>query len=122
MKQKLKEFKRQLLRNIQVRLLRFLRTEYRTQEELDKERMGSYLTELSAFSGSTFSYDGGWYAGDVLHIRGNDGITYYKNNKTGLWINLDNSEEITDDEFQIRLGLKTEVDQKFINKMKDQNA
>lgn len=121
MKQKLKEFKRQLLKKIQARIRKFLNTEYRTPEEIQKDRMNSHVETLreacrSVFLGSEYLSG---YVGEMTYTKDDSGKIYYRNHITGKWINIDDPEEITDDELKIRLGLETEVDQKLVKKLEN---
>lgn len=95
--QKLKELKRQLLKGIQARLRQFLNTEYRTPEEIHKDSVESYISQLNR-EGDLPTLSS--FAGEVLYFIDKDGITYYKNHKTGVWINSQTGEEISQEELE----------------------
>lgn len=107
LKQNFKEYKRRTLKGIQSNLRQFLNTEYRTKEEIDNDNINlaiSYLnsqkirscTELSGLDGRV---------GVIDYIECND-TSYYKNHKTGNWINALNGEELTEQELKELYFLK----------------
>jgi len=103
MKEKIKEYKRKLLKNIQAKLRRFLNTEYRTPQEIQKDTMDFYVSELEKSfplrfkdNYSTMSQ----YIGDINYLKSKDGNTYYKNHKTGDWIDSISGDVVTEQQLK----------------------
>lgn len=99
----MKEYKRKLLKNIQAKLLQFLNAEYRTPQEIQKDTMDFYVSVLEKTFPLRFKDDNSTisnYVGDLNYIKGKDGNTYYKNHKTGDWINSSSGEDITEQQLK----------------------
>lgn len=98
--QKIKEFKRKSLKNLQAKLRNFLSTEFRTPEEIQKDKMDACVKSLKEI-GPEYSLDYmSGYVGEVTYMQDKTGNTYYKNHITGNWISVNNDEEISDKELK----------------------
>ena len=97
MKEKIKEYKRKLLKKIQAKLRQFLNAEYRTSQEIEIDKVNSYIAQLKLL-GEPFLTNN--FVGEIHHLKGSDGITYYKNNKTGCWVNSLTGEDLSEDQLK----------------------
>lgn len=119
MKQKFKEFKRQLLKSVQSKLRQFLNTEYRTAEEIQQDTMNVYVNHLSKTiypnDGSYISDEErfGLYVGEISYIQDKEGKCYYKCGAKFYDLNQDEN-SYTDDELKVKLGLQTEIDKNSV--------
>lgn len=100
MKQKIKEFKRKFLKNLQSKFRNFLSTEFRTPEEIQNDTMDTYVRGLERVCGNHFLGEGdelSLFVGEVSYLTDKNGKTYYKGSYSNKYHNLD-GEVFTGDE------------------------
>ena len=91
-KQKIKDFKRKLLKTFQAKLRNFLSTEFRTSEEIQKDTMDAYVRGLERVCGKRFLGEGdklSLFVGEVSYLTDKNEKNYYYASYIDKWCSLD---------------------------------
>lgn len=110
----MKDFKRKSLKYIQsklrlivVKFHNFLNTEYRTEQEIEKDRVKSYAEGLKKIGPAYWgSIGGGWNSvGEIRYLKDRDtGETYFKDLVRNQWFSNLDENYYTDEEIKEKLS------------------